>query len=102
MLFTNNAAVLDGGAISLTDPFDFYIVGISFDLNEAESGGAVALMTTEPTTGGFERCRFDSNEALNGGALFLTTSDAGGTKKPKFVQDSVFRHNVARESSPIY
>lgn len=101
MSFTKNAAVLDGGAISLTDPVDFYMVGTSFDSNEAESGGAVALTTTEPTTGGFERCRFDSNEAMNGGAVFFSTSDTRGTEKPNFVQDSVFRHNVARESSRI-
>lgn len=99
--FTENTAVLDGGAISLTDPAEFYIGGTYFSANKAESGGAVSLTATEPTKGGFERCRFDSNEALNGGALHFTTGDTGGTEKPSFVQDSVFRRNVARESSSI-
>lgn len=100
--FTDNTAVLDGGAISLTDPVEFYVLGSSFSSNQAGSGGAVSLSATEPTAGGFERCVFDTNLASNGGALYLSTGDTSDTAVPNFVQDSVFRNNVAGETSPIY
>lgn len=99
--FMENTAVLDGGAISLTDPNDFHVLGTSFLSNKAGSGGAVSLATTGPTTGGFDRCRFDSNDASDGGALYLNTADSGDTENPTFIRDSVFRNNLAGEGSQI-
>lgn len=96
--FTDNKSVLDGGAISLTDPIEFYITDTSFSSNQAGSGGAVSLSATEPTTGGFERCVFDRNLASNGGALYLITGDTSDTAAPNFVLGSVFRNNVAGEN----
>lgn len=98
--FVENSAVLDGGAISLTDPIEVYIVGASFVSNQALFGGAVSLASTIPTTGGLQRCRFETNDASNGGALYLSTAGTSDTGLPLFVEDSVFRHNIAGESPP--
>lgn len=95
-----NAAVLDGGAISLTDPIEVYIIGATFCSNQALFGGAVSLASTIPTTGGVQSCRFETNDASNGGALYLSTGGTSDTGLPIFVEDSVFRHNIAGESPP--
>lgn len=50
------------------------------------------------TTGLFERCHFDRNNASTGGALYVSAGGTSDTQLSTFVQDSLFRHNVARES----
>lgn len=100
--FEENAVVLDGGAISLTDPTVFDIHGTSFVSNEAVFGGAVSMTSTTKTTGSLEFCRFDGNDASNGGALYLSTGGTGETERSTLVQDSIFLHNVARECSRRY
>ena len=100
--FFRNAVRFYGGAISLSDPKHFNIVGATFESNKGASGGAVAITSTEGTAGGFERCRFDSNDAKNGGALHLSTGpadDTDETENVRFVKDSVFLHNVAGKRS---
>lgn len=100
--FVRNSAKFYGGAISLTNPKKVNITGSTFQSNKGASGGAVAITSTEGTAGGVGHCRFDSNDATNGGALYLSTGhtdDTDQTDNVRFVQDSVFLHNVAGESS---
>ena len=98
--FVENTAVLDGGAISLTDPIDVDIISASFASNEAAFGGAVSMTSAIGTTVWFERCRFESNDASNGGALYLINGGTSDAEASNLVQDSVFRRNVAGESPP--
>lgn len=100
--FFRNTVHFYGGAISLSDPQHFNIVGATFESNGGASGGAVAITSREGKAGGLERCRFDSNYAKNGGALYFDTGpvdDADLTENVRFVKDSVFLHNVAGERS---
>lgn len=85
--------------MSLTDPIKFNIIDARFETNSGASGGAVSVVSTLGTAGGFERCRFDGNDATDGGALYLSTGDTDDTDNPRFVLGSVFLHNVAGESS---
>ena len=102
VLFVGNNAVFYGGAISLTDPIEFHIIGTRFESNTGTSGGAVSVAATRATTGGFKRCRFDGNVAVNGGALFLSADDTGVLDNARGVQGSVFVHNTAGERSSTY
>lgn len=96
--FVGNQATFYGGAISLTDPAEFYFIGTRFELNTASSGGAVSVTPTQATAGGFQDCQFEGNVASYGGALFLSTDDTSVPEKPRFIKDSAFLHNTAGES----
>lgn len=52
------------------------------------------------TTGSFERCQFDRNNASTGGALYVSAGGTSGTQLSTCIQQSLFRHNIARESLP--
>ena len=96
--FFGNHANFFGGAISLTDPTEVYITSSVFQFNTGTSGGAVSLLSAEPTAGGFEQCRFDRNNGSNGGAVYLTTENTIEIENARFVRGSVFLHNAAGES----
>lgn len=98
MSIFGNYAKFYGGAISLTDPSEIYLIGITFQSNRGTSGGAVYLASDVETTGGFGGCRFvDNNATTNGGALFLSTNATSEPEMARFVEDSVFFNNAAGE-----
>lgn len=91
--FIDNTALDFGGAISVANPVKLNISYVRFAFNEAESGGAVVVTSTAKATTDFQRCRFEYNKATSGGGLY--SSGEGQS----FLQGSVFRYNVAGETS---
>lgn len=91
--FIENTALDFGGAISLANPVKLNMTDVTFASNKAESGGAIAVTSTDWTTGDFQRCRFESNSGTRGGALFFN-----GVGQ-RLLQDSSFRLNIAGETS---
>ena len=78
----------------LSDPDTFNIDDVTFELNEAISGGAVSMASTEEVVGSFYGCRFEDNTASYGGALYLSSGEGNVS-----VQQSDFINNLAGERS---
>lgn len=92
--FIDNTALVDGGAILLTNPDEVFIRDVEFSSNEAMFGGAVSLTSSAAESPvEFELCQFQSNNASRGGALYLNGEGQG------MIRDSGFYDNVAGENS---
>ena len=74
--FTDNSAVMDGGAIYV--PFGGYLVDIgysNFTGNNASQGGAIFSGGKGVTTGHIHDCNFNNNSAtVSGGAIYVSNT----------------------------
>ena len=73
--FSGNAAGQSGGAMSISQPTDVRVHGVSFVSNTAEVGGAVALTSSGANPTELRDCTFESNTAVDGGALYMSTNE---------------------------
>ncbi|CAM9517492.1 unnamed protein product, partial [Laminaria digitata] len=92
--FIGNAAVGLGGAMHIENTHQLECTGVTFELNSAQLGGAIYVVSTGVTLTQFNACVFEQNEAPEGGAMYLAT----GSGVDKFTS-SVFRGNFASKSS---
>ena len=94
IVFTDNRALDNGGALSIVNPVELNISDAIFSFNAAESGGAVRVASTSSVTSNFRRCRFERNNATFGGAVRF---DGKGQRT---LEDCLFQFNAAGENSP--
>lgn len=99
--FSGNSAAVNGGTMSIDSLNALDIVGATFTLNEASSGGAVWVIATINDAYRFVLAgTSEANSATDGGALYLfnseTVVDIGWDGPP------IFRDNVAGNNKTLY
>ena len=94
--FVNNSAVVDAGAMFVTDPVEFNLSGLTFTSNEAVSGGAVKFESSDASNGEINECLFDNNSALLGAGMYLSPGEGRVS-----VHNSTFSYNIAGENPQI-